>query len=125
MSRPKSLRRAGTINRIGQIGLYKPCSFSPCLLRCGAVWPSCSLRIQVMRRLVVAFCLAAAFLYAIPSAYAGVVVHIDKSRQRMTVAVDGKVRHSWAVSTGRRGLRHAERDLLPATAGAPVILAQI
>jgi lipoprotein-anchoring transpeptidase ErfK/SrfK len=55
-----------------------------------------------MRRLCVAFLAAALFLIAAP-ADAGVLVHIDKSRQRMTVAVDGKVRYAWAVSTGRRG----------------------
>jgi lipoprotein-anchoring transpeptidase ErfK/SrfK len=37
------------------------------------------------------------------SADAGVLVRIDKARQHMTVAVDGRVVHSWAVSTGRRG----------------------
>jgi hypothetical protein len=55
-----------------------------------------------MRRLGFAFGVAAAILVAAP-ADAGVLVQIDKSRQRMTVKVDGKVRHSWAVSTGRRG----------------------
>jgi lipoprotein-anchoring transpeptidase ErfK/SrfK len=55
-----------------------------------------------MRRLGVAFIAAALVLIAAP-ADAGVLVHIDKSRQRMTVSVDGKVRHAWAVSTGRRG----------------------
>ena len=56
-----------------------------------------------MRRLCVAFSVAAAFFLTHAPADAGVLVHIDKSRQRMTVAVDGKVRHAWAVSTGRRG----------------------
>ena len=56
-----------------------------------------------MRRLGFAFALAAAFLLAIPPADAGILVHIDKSRQRMTIKVDGKVRHTFAVSTGRRG----------------------
>ncbi len=36
-------------------------------------------------------------------AAAAVVVTIDKSTQRMSVAVDGMVRHVWLVSTGRRG----------------------
>jgi lipoprotein-anchoring transpeptidase ErfK/SrfK len=56
-----------------------------------------------MRRVAVAFGLIVAFAFAAPSADAGVVVQIDKSRQRMTVSVDGKVRHAWPVSTGRRG----------------------
>jgi len=36
-------------------------------------------------------------------AWAGVLVTVDKSAQRMTVAVDGKSRYSWPVSTGTRG----------------------
>lgn len=56
-----------------------------------------------MRRLAVALSLAVAFLFTSYSAQAGVVVHIDKSRQRMTVSVNGRVLHSWAISTGRRG----------------------
>ncbi len=36
-------------------------------------------------------------------AQASVVVHVDKSTQRMTVSVDGVTRHVWAVSTGRVG----------------------
>lgn len=34
---------------------------------------------------------------------AAVVAKISISRQTMTVYVDGALRHSWAVSTGRRG----------------------
>jgi lipoprotein-anchoring transpeptidase ErfK/SrfK len=34
---------------------------------------------------------------------AGVLITIDKSAQRMSVAVDGAVRWTWPVSTGRRG----------------------
>src|SRR5262245_39976802 len=55
-----------------------------------------------MRRLCVALSVVALFLAHAPAA-AGVLVHIDKPRQRTTVAVDGKVRHAWALSTGRRG----------------------
>ena len=55
-----------------------------------------------MRRWVVAFSFAA-FLFVSPSAHAGVLVHIDKSRQRMIVSVDGHARHAWPVSTGRAG----------------------
>ena len=32
-----------------------------------------------------------------------VVVHIDKSSQRMSVSVDGATRYNWAISTGRDG----------------------
>jgi lipoprotein-anchoring transpeptidase ErfK/SrfK len=50
--------------------------------------------------------LAAAFVvsfFAMAPAQAGVLVHIDKSSQRMSVSVDGSPRHTWPVSTGRRG----------------------
>ena len=36
-------------------------------------------------------------------AQAAIVVNIDKSAQRMTVAVDGETRYVWPVSTGRPG----------------------
>ena len=36
-------------------------------------------------------------------AWAGVVVQIDKSSQRMAVRVDGSPRYNWPVSTGRSG----------------------
>jgi L,D-transpeptidase catalytic domain len=55
-----------------------------------------------MRRCV-AFGLAVAFLFFSPFGHASVLVNIDKSHQRMTVSVDGQARHSWPVSTGRRG----------------------
>src|SRR5262245_17353770 len=56
-----------------------------------------------MRRGAFAFGVAVALLFTAQAADAGVLVQIDKSRQRMIVSVDGKVRHSWPVSTGRRG----------------------
>jgi len=56
-----------------------------------------------MRRLAVASSLLVLFLLTSNLADAGVLVQIDKSRQRMTVSVDGHVMHSWAVSTGRAG----------------------
>lgn len=49
---------------------------------------------------------AAAMLLAglcIAPACADVVVHIDKSSQRMSVTVNGQPRYSWPVSTGRSG----------------------
>ena len=36
-------------------------------------------------------------------ATAAVAITINKATQRMTVAVDGKVQHSWPVSTGTKG----------------------
>jgi lipoprotein-anchoring transpeptidase ErfK/SrfK len=49
--------------------------------------------------------LAAAFVsfFIVAPAQASVVVHIDKSSQRMSVSVDGSPRYTWPVSTGRRG----------------------
>ena len=53
------------------------------------------------------FVLAGAFLLAafagLSPASAGVVAEIQLSSQRMTVKVDGLVRHVWAVSTARQG----------------------
>jgi lipoprotein-anchoring transpeptidase ErfK/SrfK len=54
-----------------------------------------------MLRLAVAGALALCFA-ATPAA-ANLVIHIDKSSQRMSVAVDGATRYVWAVSTGRAG----------------------
>jgi lipoprotein-anchoring transpeptidase ErfK/SrfK len=42
-------------------------------------------------------------LVAVSNARAGVLVHIDKSAQRMFVAVDGEPAFLWRVSTGRGG----------------------
>jgi hypothetical protein len=54
-----------------------------------------------MRRLAVP--LVVGFLAGTMPAFANVVVTIDKSTQRMSVAVDGATRYSFAVSTGRAG----------------------
>ena len=56
-----------------------------------------------MRRVAFASGLLFAFALAVQSAQAGVLVHIDKSQQRMTVSVDGHALHSFEVSTGRPG----------------------
>jgi lipoprotein-anchoring transpeptidase ErfK/SrfK len=55
-----------------------------------------------MRRLAV----LAAVLFSLicsDAATARVTVQIDKSSQRMTVSVDGAMRYTWPVSTGRGG----------------------
>lgn len=44
-----------------------------------------------------------ALFAAVSAAHASVQVRIDKSAQRMSVAVDGVPTYSWAVSTGRGG----------------------
>lgn len=54
-----------------------------------------------MRIVSLAFALVALLLTT--GAEAKVVIAIDKSTQRMTVTVDGAIRWTWAVSTGRRG----------------------
>lgn len=46
-----------------------------------------------------------AFFMAPAAAEARVAVTIDLSSQRMDVYVNGRLRHEWAVSTGRRGYR--------------------
>jgi hypothetical protein len=43
---------------------------------------------------------AALFALAASAANADVLVHIDKSTQKMTVSVDGQTRYVWPVSTG-------------------------
>jgi len=51
--------------------------------------------------------IAMAMLLAISGASpasAGLLVHIDRSSQRMDVVIDGVRRFRWPVSTGRRGL---------------------
>jgi hypothetical protein len=53
-------------------------------------------------RIVTASVLGAALIASAP-AFAAVDITIDKSAQRMTVAVDGQVRHVWPVSTGKAG----------------------
>ncbi len=54
------------------------------------------------RRLAFAAAMVVAAL-ALTPARAEVVVQIDKSSQRMAVRVDGAMRYSWPVSTGRDG----------------------
>lgn len=49
--------------------------------------------------------MAAAMLFALTQAQAGIVVTVDKSAQRLTVAVDGSTRYEWPVSTARIGYR--------------------
>ncbi len=56
------------------------------------------------RRFLVLCAAAFALLIGLPAgAYAAVVVTVNKSTQRMSVAVDGTPRYNWAVSTARSG----------------------
>ena len=59
-----------------------------------------------MKRVIAALGLAVAIgLGGLPgqSAQAGLVAKVDIGDQSMDVFVDGKLRHSWPVSSGRRG----------------------
>lgn len=47
--------------------------------------------------------LAGLVLLSAPAARAELLVSVDKDAQRMTVAVDGQIRHVWPVSTGTAG----------------------
>ena len=49
--------------------------------------------------------LTAAMLCALTSAQASIVVTVDKSAQRLSVAIDGFPRYEWPVSTARMGYR--------------------
>jgi lipoprotein-anchoring transpeptidase ErfK/SrfK len=56
-----------------------------------------------MRRFVVLLFVALALAAFAQTATASVLVHIDKSSQRMMVAVNGRLNYVWPVSTGRGG----------------------
>lgn len=60
-----------------------------------------------MRRVCIAAAVAAVFVLVsfapADRARADVLISINKSTQRMSVAVNGTARHSWLVSTGRGG----------------------
>jgi hypothetical protein len=62
--------------------------------------PSLLSPLSIIRRILLAslaICLAAS------AAEANILVAVDKSRQQMTVSVDGMPRYRWVVSTGRAG----------------------
>ncbi len=58
-----------------------------------------------MPRLLIAIAAVAALLGSLARAEAGIVVTVDKSAQRLSVAVDGFNRYEWPVSTARWGYR--------------------
>jgi L,D-transpeptidase catalytic domain len=58
-----------------------------------------------MPRFVIAIVTLAALLGPLARAEAGIVVTVDKSAQRLSVAVDGFERYEWPVSTARWGYR--------------------
>jgi hypothetical protein len=56
-----------------------------------------------LSRSLLGFLFVAALVAASSTAKAAVLITIDKSNQRMSVAVDGATRWTWPVSTGRDG----------------------
>ena len=56
-----------------------------------------------MRRVAIILFVALVAVTCARTASAGVMVHIDKSSQRMMVAVDGRPAYLWPVSTGTGG----------------------
>ena len=58
---------------------------------------------QNMSRFVIAIATVAALCVDCVSAEASMVVTVDKSAQRLSVAIDGSQRYQWPVSTARRG----------------------
>ena len=56
-----------------------------------------------MKHWVSVVVIVGAVLAAIQNAQAHVVIHVDKSSQRMSVSVDGERRYSFVVSTARAG----------------------
>jgi hypothetical protein len=58
-----------------------------------------------MLRRVFVFVVAVIVLCGAGPAFAGIVIVVDKSAQRLTVSVDGARRYDWAVSTARWGYR--------------------
>ncbi len=58
-----------------------------------------------MPRVLAAIAFACAFITALASARADVVITVDKTAQRLSVDVDGAHRYDWPVSTARWGYR--------------------
>jgi L,D-transpeptidase catalytic domain len=58
-----------------------------------------------MSRFVTAIAAVAAFVCFLARAEAAVLITVDKSAQRLSVAVNGVERYEWPVSTARRGYR--------------------
>jgi lipoprotein-anchoring transpeptidase ErfK/SrfK len=70
------------------------------MVRCGLASERTALCRHILR---ISFVAAAALVISALAAAADVLIAINKSAQRMTVAVDGALRWTWPVSTGRGG----------------------
>jgi hypothetical protein len=57
----------------------------------------------MLHRTAIAFAALTALLACVVSAQAGVVIVVNKSTQRLSIAVDGAPRYEWPVSTARMG----------------------
>ena len=77
-----------------------------------------------MPRLVTAFAVAALLIGGLARAEAGIVVTVDKSAQRLSVAVDGSPA-TLGRCRPRARLSHAQRHLPAGAARAQMVLAQI
>jgi lipoprotein-anchoring transpeptidase ErfK/SrfK len=58
---------------------------------------------EIVMRTLSAFLVAASLSILSTSAFANILVTVDKSTQRMTVSEDGRVLYNWPVSTGKTG----------------------
>jgi len=58
---------------------------------------------RINRLIVPLIAAAAAVTMSAGAAHADLLIHIDKSTQRMTVAINGRPLYEWPVSTGTRG----------------------
>jgi lipoprotein-anchoring transpeptidase ErfK/SrfK len=78
--------------------------------------PAAELReCRPMQRSALLAAFVSLFLVLPVAAEAGVVAQISISSQRMTVFVNGQPRHSWPVSTARRGYRTPTGTFKPKT----------
>src|SRR6476661_2637736 len=55
------------------------------------------------RFLKAVFLAAGVVVAAVTAADASVVINIDKAKQKMTVRIDGTLKYTWPVSTGKAG----------------------
>jgi L,D-transpeptidase-like protein len=89
------------VRRLPQAALLRPTAERGSAVPAGALdRPTCEQKMRLCLRLC--FSTLALLIGVLPAA-AGVGITIDKSIQRMTVAVDGTTRWRWPVSTGARG----------------------
>ena len=74
---------------------------------------------QTMSRIVIAIATVAALCICAP-AEASIVVTVDKSAQRLSVAIDGSLRYQWPFLRAL-GIQHAKWKLSPRMAGKEMV----